>query len=321
MFCCGVCNAVFTGIYPESVFTTPCGHLFHAECLKMCFNKVLNRDVEPRCPFCSLSVDRTKMIKLYLQIDANWKDTAVALKKQANTSIVNLDESINNSAMMENCIDLNNSSLDEINSDYSIANTSIIHLDESLMKNSELKVNCIDLKSYRKTMLTTSLSGVKLTSVTKNLLTIINDMIENSKIQDRSLMSENKLISTARDIGYTNILIIVMNFGYPIGISFIDLQQNLKLHVKVTSYKHFNNENAANINKNSCLTPKNEQKLNELHEFIFSFFSKSEELNVNKILFPCHNNCNDMEFIHTSVGLSFTMILPRHFNDCIEGIY
>ncbi|XP_022176178.1 uncharacterized protein LOC111037745 [Myzus persicae] len=99
MFCCGVCKAAFTGIYQESVFTTPCGHLFHAECLRMCFNKqFLNQDDELNCPFCTIRVDTTKMIKLHFQIDANWKDTAAALKKQANTSIINLDESfINNS--------------------------------------------------------------------------------------------------------------------------------------------------------------------------------------------------------------------------------
>ncbi|CAI6345443.1 unnamed protein product [Macrosiphum euphorbiae] len=100
MFCCGVCNAVFTGIYEESVFTTQCGHLFHAECLRMCFNKqFLNQDVVLKCPFCSLFVDPAKLVKLHLQLDANWKDTASALRKQANRSIINLDETLMNNSV------------------------------------------------------------------------------------------------------------------------------------------------------------------------------------------------------------------------------
>ncbi|XP_060870548.1 uncharacterized protein LOC132944986 [Metopolophium dirhodum] len=327
MFCCGICNAVFTGMYPETVLATPCGHLFHAECLGMCFNKLSN--LEAKCPFCSLCINPSKMIKIHLQIGTNWKDTAAALKKQANTSIINLDESLMNnsscrSVMPENCIDLNNSSFDETldNSVLDLmpklpvfyANTSIVNLDESLMNNSVM----MDLKSHRKTMLTTSLSGVILAEVTENILSILNHVIENSIIVGRSLMSEKKLIDTARETGYSGIIIILTNLGYPVGISFIDLIHNLKLNVTVTSYKCFNNKNAIN-NKDTYLTTKNEQKLNELQQFIFNFFSKPGDLKdcVNRILFPCPDNCYDMKFTHNlgNLIISFIIKLPLYNNN------
>ncbi|CAI6343092.1 unnamed protein product [Macrosiphum euphorbiae] len=322
MFCCGVCNAVFTGIYPETVLTTPCGHLFHAECLSMCFNK--GSSPGDKCPFCSLCINPSKVIKIHLQIGTNWKDTAAALKKQANTSIINLDESLkNNSVMPKNCTDLNNSSFDETHDNSVLdltpklpvfdANTSIINLDGSLMNNSAM----MDLKSHRKTMLTTSLSVI-LAEVTKNILSILNHVIENSIVVGRSLMSEKKLIDTARETGYSDIIIILMNLGHPVGISFIDLIHNLKLNVTITSFKCFNNINAINSN-NTYLSTKNEQKLNELQQFIFNFFSKPGNLNdyVNRILFPCPDNWNDMKFTHTlgNLMISFIIKLPLYHNN------
>ncbi|XP_016657842.1 uncharacterized protein LOC100573532 isoform X2 [Acyrthosiphon pisum] len=275
MFCCGVCNAVFTGMYPETVLTTPCGHLFHAECLSMCFNKVSN--LEARCPFCTLCINPSKTIKIHLQIGTNWKDTAAALKKQANTSIVNLDESLMNNSVM------------------------------------------LDLKSHRKTMLTTSLSGVIVAEVTENILSILNRVIENSIIIGRSLMSEKKLIDTARETGYSNIIIILMNLGYPVGISFIDLMHNLKLNVTVTLYKCFNNKNAINSKNTSYLNTKNEHQ-----QFILNFFSKPGNLNdnVNRILFPCPDNCNDMKFTHNlgNLMISFIIKLPLYNNNHEDNI-
>ncbi|XP_022174413.1 uncharacterized protein LOC111036626 [Myzus persicae] len=327
MFCCGVCNAVFTGIYPETVLATPCGHLFHSECLSMCFNK-MNLEVENRCPFCSSSMKTSRIIKLHLQVCANWKDTAAALKKQANTSIINLDESLMNSpVMMETCKDLNNSSFDEIQDNSVLGlmpklpvNTSIINLDESLMNSSEMMESCLDLKSCRKTMLTTSLSGIILTEVMENFLSILNHVIQNSIIQERSLMSEKKLIDSARETGYSNIIIITMSLGYPVGICFIDLKQNLKLSTSVTSYKCFSDTKS--ISKNTCLTKKNKQKLNVVQEFIYSFFTQPGNLcNVNTILFPCHDNCTDMKFTHTldNLMISFIIKLP-YFNNNEEYI-
>jgi len=175
----------------------------------------------------------------------------------------------------------------------------------------------MDLKSHRKTMLTTSLSGVILAVVTENILSILNHVIENSIIVGRSLMSEKKLIDTARETGYSDIIIILTNFGYPVGISFIDLIHNLKLNVAVTSYKCFNNKNAINC-RNTYLTTKNEQKLNELQQFIFNFFSKPGDLKdfMNRILFPCPDNCNDMKFTHNlgNLMISFIIKLPLYNN-------
>jgi len=173
----------------------------------------------------------------------------------------------------------------------------------------------MDLKSHRKTMLTTSMSGVILGEATKNILSILNRVIENSIIVGRSLMSENKLIDTARETGYSNIIIILMNLGYPVGISFIDLIHNLKLNVTVTSYECFNNKNA----KDTYLTTKSKQKLNKHQQFIFNFFSKPGNLNdcVNGILFPCPDNWNDMKFTHNlgNLMISFIIKLPLYNNN------
>eukprot|EP00102_Acyrthosiphon_pisum_P020631 XP_016657841.1 PREDICTED: uncharacterized protein LOC100573532 isoform X2 [Acyrthosiphon pisum] len=283
-------------------------------------------NLEARCPFCTLCINPSKTIKIHLQIGTNWKDTAAALKKQANTSIINLDESfMNNSVMPENCIDLKNSRFDETldNSVLDLvpklpvfnANTSIVNLDESLMNNSVM----LDLKSHRKTMLTTSLSGVIVAEVTENILSILNRVIENSIIIGRSLMSEKKLIDTARETGYSNIIIILMNLGYPVGISFIDLMHNLKLNVTVTLYKCFNNKNAINSKNTSYLNTKNEHQ-----QFILNFFSKPGNLNdnVNRILFPCPDNCNDMKFTHNlgNLMISFIIKLPLYNNNHEDNI-
>lgn len=180
------------------------------------------------------------------------------------------------------------------------------------MNNSEM----MDLKSHRKTILTTSLSGVSLTAITENFLSILKHVIVNSIIEGRSFMSEKKLIDTARENRYTNIIIIHMNLGYPDGLSFIDLIQNLKLNVTVTSYKCVKNTNAIN-SKNTYLTTKNDQKLNALQQFIFNFFSNSENHNdVKRIFFPCPDNCNDMIFTHNlgNLMISFIIKLPFYNN-------
>jgi len=174
-----------------------------------------------------------------------------------------------------------------------------------------------DLKSHGKTMLTTSLSCGILTVGTENFLSILNHVIENSTIEGRLLMSEKKLIDTARETGYSDIIIILMNLGYPVGISFIDLVNNLKLNVSITSYKCINNKNAINSKNNTYLTKKN-----ELQQFVFSFFSKPGNLiDVNRILFPCHDNCNDMQFTHNlgDLSISFIIKLPP-YNSNLEDI-
>lgn len=33
MFTCSICDDTFVGIHHESTYTTPCGHVFHYQCL------------------------------------------------------------------------------------------------------------------------------------------------------------------------------------------------------------------------------------------------------------------------------------------------
>lgn len=41
---CSICEDVFTGIPPESVYSTPCGHVFHHQCLMTWIKKyILNQ--------------------------------------------------------------------------------------------------------------------------------------------------------------------------------------------------------------------------------------------------------------------------------------
>jgi len=172
-----------------------------------------------------------------------------------------------------------------------------------------------------KTMLTTSLSGTTLTNDMKNLLSILNNIIDNSKIQMRmsqELVSEKKLIDTARSTGFTNIIIIMTNL---VGISFLDLKKNQKMNIKITSIKNLNVGNAINNNNNTQLTTKNKGKFNKLQEFVLNFFYPSGNLHdVNNILIPCCDNCNTMKFNHSLSGVCFNMILPNNTNTGIEGI-
>jgi len=180
----------------------------------------------------------------------------------------------------------------------------------------------IDFNSHRKTLLTTSLSGVILTDVMEDLLFILNHVIQNSMVKKRLLMSEKKLIESARETEYSNIIIITMSLGYPVGICFIDLTQNLKLNVPIISYESINDKIAI-INNNSYLATKNaNQKLNELQEFIFNFFSQPGNLfDLSTILFPCSDHDNDMKFTHSlnNLIISFIIKLP-YYNDNHEYI-
>jgi len=180
------------------------------------------------------------------------------------------------------------------------------------MNSSLMTESCINLNSHRKTLLTTSLSGVILTEVMENFLSILNHVIKNSVVKKRLLMPEKNLIDIAKETGYSNMIIITMSLGYPVGICFIDLIQDLKLNVSITSYECINVKNSI-ASKNTYLTSKTKQKLNELQEFVFNFFSHPENFyDVNTILFPCCHYDNDMKFTHSldNLFISFIIKLP-----------
>lgn len=130
-------------------------------------------------------------------------------------------------------------------------------------------------------------------------------------------MSEKKLIESAKLSGYSNIIIITMSLGYPVGICFIDLIQNLKINLPITSYECINNKNTI-INNNTYLTKNAKQKLNEHQEFIFNFFFQPGNLyDLSTILFPCSDSDNDMKFNHSlnNLSISFIIKLPYYNNN------
>ncbi|VVC42025.1 Hypothetical protein CINCED_3A008925 [Cinara cedri] len=62
---CSICGDVFTGIHPESVHTTPCGHVFHFECLMTWIER------SKTCPHCRSKVTEKQVIKLYFHNNSN----------------------------------------------------------------------------------------------------------------------------------------------------------------------------------------------------------------------------------------------------------
>ncbi|XP_050525112.1 E3 ubiquitin-protein ligase TRAIP-like isoform X2 [Daktulosphaira vitifoliae] len=62
---CSICGDVFTGIHPESVHSTPCGHVFHHECLMQWLQR------SQTCPHCRSRVLEKQVIKLYFHNNSN----------------------------------------------------------------------------------------------------------------------------------------------------------------------------------------------------------------------------------------------------------
>ncbi|XP_001948454.2 E3 ubiquitin-protein ligase TRAIP [Acyrthosiphon pisum] len=62
---CSICGDCFTGIHPESVHTTPCGHVFHYECLMTWIQR------SQTCPHCRSKVTEKQIIKLYFHNNSN----------------------------------------------------------------------------------------------------------------------------------------------------------------------------------------------------------------------------------------------------------
>ncbi|XP_025405959.1 E3 ubiquitin-protein ligase TRAIP isoform X2 [Sipha flava] len=62
---CSICGDVFTGIHPESVHSTPCGHVFHYDCLMTWIKR------SQTCPHCRSKVTDKQVIKLYFHNNSN----------------------------------------------------------------------------------------------------------------------------------------------------------------------------------------------------------------------------------------------------------
>ncbi|XP_025417025.1 uncharacterized protein LOC112688172 [Sipha flava] len=303
MFCCSVCSVMFNGVYPESVLTTLCGHLFHSECILQCLKK------SHKCPFCTLHVEESQLIKLNFQIDTNWKDTAAALKTKANTSVINLDESLNET--IKDLTLFGNISLIEIDEDESISGR------EFFAVNNQIE----NALQNTKTLLTTSLSSVKLSVTAHDLLLIFNDIIPNSIILKRELISELKIVKTAMDQGFTNLLIINTQSGNPVGLTFFDLLIHRKTFVALSSFECFKYSNTVGKIEVPQLVINYDRNLNESQEFVLTFFSTilpkqcdhktydSNTININYC-----NDCESMKFEFNFIGLKFCMVPQTNFN-------
>ncbi|XP_050425407.1 E3 ubiquitin-protein ligase TRAIP-like [Adelges cooleyi] len=62
---CSICGDVFTGIHPETVHSTPCGHIFHHQCLMQWLQRAQT------CPHCRSRVSEKQVIKLYFHNNSN----------------------------------------------------------------------------------------------------------------------------------------------------------------------------------------------------------------------------------------------------------
>ncbi|XP_016660561.1 E3 ubiquitin-protein ligase TRAIP-like [Acyrthosiphon pisum] len=62
---CSLCDDYFTGIHPESIHTTYCGHVFHYECLMTWIQR------SQTCPHCLSKVTKMQTIKLYFHSNSN----------------------------------------------------------------------------------------------------------------------------------------------------------------------------------------------------------------------------------------------------------
>lgn len=197
-----------------------------------------------------------------------------------------------------------------------------IHFVESNLNDSFVEVSdilssgemCFQKPSYNsKTLLTTSLSGVVLVPKIKNLLSIFNDMIPNSEVKMRFLISENKLMQLAAVEGFTNMVIINMQLGNPIGLYFIDIIKHIKMYVVLKSYECHDYEKLPFKIKAPLLVIKSIGKLNEFQEYVIHFFSEickthTKEINAEKMNFEC--NDSQIKFTYNLAGLHFCMITP-----------
>lgn len=214
--------------------------------------------------------------------------------------------------MNETIRDLTLGSISIIEIDADQSTTGIDHDLPALCVNNQIEnsVYCA------KTLLTTGLSGIDVSKTVKDLLLIFNDIIPNSTILRRELVSEQSLVSSAMNHGYTNIIIINMQFGKPVGLTFFDLLAPFKTFATLTSFGCFKYENiVSKIEKPQLVMNYNKNLMKGSHELILQFFStilpkKSGcEFNDAKTINITYcNDCQSAKFEFNSAGLHFCMV-------------
>lgn len=217
---------------------------------------------------------------------------------QANNKVVNLEKTLNQTLVIgknDNESQCNSKNDSLINPEFELDNT-IQH----------------DYNS--KTLLTTSLCSSLIKEI-EDILFIFNHIIPNSTIQKRMLSSENNLIQTALNIGYTNIIIIVVHLGHPVGITLIDLLQYVKIILTLTSVKYNEHGNIKDKIKTPFLVIDEHNESDKTQVFVQTFFKNilSNQSNTwgEDIMNIIHcDNCHAMKFVYSSIGLSFCLGLP-----------
>lgn len=234
---------------------------------------------------------------------------------QANLSVINLDETLNETLKIED----DNLSPIKNNPDDSVIEVPI------LLSGGDMHFHrpFITTKT-RKTLLTTSLSGVKLAPRVNDLVSIFSDIIPNSAVKTRLLISENKLCQLAVEEGFTNIIIINMLLANPIGLYLIDFLKNIKIKVGFSSYKCLDYEKLVFKAKTPPIVVKSFGKLNEFQESTVQFFSEicetnCKQINAEKINFECYDS--HIEFTYNLAGLHFSLMSSNYNDDDSKEIY
>lgn len=231
---------------------------------------------------------------------------------QANTSIISLDASMNESIRD---LTLNNKSVIKIDSNQSISE--IGHELPALRVNNQVENSVYSSK----TLLTTGLSSTVLSKTVKYLLSIFNDNIPNSTIIKRELVSELTIVKTALVQGYTNIIIIVSLIpGDPVGLTFIDLVAPFKTSVALSSFECLKYISIKDkIELPHLVIDYKHNYFNESDGNIIQFFSKifpkrygynhdySKTINISY----CYN-CPALKFEFNSAGLNFCITPPSN---------
>lgn len=176
-----------------------------------------------------------------------------------------------------------------------------------------------------KTLITTSLSGIQLAPRVNDLISIFSDIIPNSTVKTRLLVSENKLCQLAVEEGFTNMIIINMLLANPIGFYLVNFLKNIKIKVVFASYECLDYEKLAPKVKAPPLVVRSTGTLNEFQENTIKFFSEICETqckptSTEKIYFECFDS--QIEFTYDLAGLNFCMMSSSSYNnDVSKEIY